>query len=200
MCGLFGFVGNPDMDIVRAIAGEAAKRGPHAWGFAFDCGTVNGMGCLLNHMRMLDCLEGASWCIGNARMATFGASDERNNQPIRVGKVTVVHNGNIYAAGEIMHRFGHTPQTQSDTEALAVVLDADLPDFGFFDIPYGGAPQAALWKRKGEPAVHAACMGHPLYYTLDLEGCVYLCSRPALVVGCMWVGVVDGFTMVFRSV
>ena len=178
MCGLFGFVGKPDVAIVETIMFEASTRGPHAWGLASDVCNFKEIGNLREQAgRLAVALRGASWCIGNARMATFGAPDERNNQPITVGRATVVHNGNIYGANEIMHHLGHAPATQSDTEALAAALDRGM---GFFDLPYRGIAQAAIWKLGGDGALRMASAGHPLYYAAVPEGnCIYICSRPA---------------------
>ena len=176
MCGLFGFVGRPDMDVLRAIAVEAAARGPHAWGFAADLGVVKGLGSLRNNLQRLDGLASASWCMGNARMATFGALDTADSQPLTVRDVTVVHNGNIYAAPAIMQRLGHTPATGSDTEALAATLAKGL---SFWDAPTGGVAQAAIWKLGGDPCLYAVSAGHPLLCAQDERGTVYLCSREA---------------------
>ena len=176
MCGLFGFVGRPDMDVLRAIAVEAAARGPHAWGFAADLGVVKGLGSLRNNLHRLDGLASASWCIGNARMATFGAVDTSDSQPITVRGVSVVHNGNIYAAPAIMQRLGYMPATGSDTEALAAAL---AKGWSFWDVPTGGVAQAAIWKLAGDPCLYAVSAGHPLLRAEDAQGTVYLCSREA---------------------
>lgn len=178
MCGLFGWIGKPDLAVMEAIMLQASTRGPHAWGLASNKGTFKEVGSLREKLDYLAVvLRGASWCIGNARMATFGAPDERNNQPIQVGRATVVHNGNIYAANEIMHRLGHMRQTQSDTEALAAALDRGM---GFFDLPYRNVAQAAIWKIAGDDALYMASAGHPLYYAESAAGdCLYICSRPA---------------------
>lgn len=124
MCGVFGAVGSSiDTKLLMSAAGEASKRGPHAFGFSWLSGneiqTYKGTGPLSDSLDTLARTNGARWIVGSSRMATFGSwRENKNNQPLTVPGVSIVHNGNVYNASEILFSLGWTPKTESDTEAI----------------------------------------------------------------------------------
>lgn len=89
--GLFGFFGHaPDPALLREVTREAARRGPHAFGYAraSDEGAVEyrAAGHLAQHLEEVAELR-AGAIIGHARLVTGWGDwrEARNNQPVRAG-------------------------------------------------------------------------------------------------------------------
>jgi asparagine synthase (glutamine-hydrolysing) len=97
MCGIFAIV-NPRIDIATAhnmfLTGEA--RGP-------DNSSMN--------------YETSAFWVGFHRLAINGLND-LSNQPLRLGSLLLVCNGEIYNSRELYERMGVNPSTQSDCEVI----------------------------------------------------------------------------------
>lgn len=173
MCGIFGYVGNPDIMTVVTLAVESSRRGPHSFGWAWSKGVVRKVGNLAD--SAVEVPE-ADWCIGHARLATSGDyRDLRNNHPIVNQGVALVHNGNVYAYREIYQRLGYRAVTDNDSEALIALYLHD-PNWQQAWLTVSQSSPLAAILRTNE-ATYVARAGHPLYQA-TIQGCLYLCSRP----------------------
>jgi glucosamine--fructose-6-phosphate aminotransferase (isomerizing) len=87
--------------------------------------------------------------IGHTRWATHGVPNETNAHPIATERVAVVHNGIIENFQELkkeLTQAGHHFQTQTDTEAVAILITQLLGE--------GNAPREAV--RKALKRLHGA--------------------------------------------
>ncbi|NTT85816.1 glutamine--fructose-6-phosphate transaminase (isomerizing) [Tabrizicola fusiformis] len=131
MCGIVGVLGNHE---VAPLIVEALKRLEYRGYDSAGIATVNrgrldrrrAVGKLVNLSDLLvhEPLAGKSG-IGHTRWATHGAATTVNAHPHRSGPVAVVHNGIIENFRELREEVtaaGLTPESQTDTETVALVL------------------------------------------------------------------------------
>lgn len=164
MCGIFATTATtPHRPTLAALAGEAARRGPHAWGVVSPAGRIVGTG----RLHPTD-LPADGPLMGQARLASNGEwRDLAQQQPLRAEDVALVHNGVLP---------GFAAPGRSDTAALlpaaaageAALMEA-LATLG------AGEPQAALVLTPRSLLVAPA--GHPLW-RLDRPEGSYIGSRP----------------------
>ncbi len=136
MCGIVGILGNHEAapTIVEGLK-RLEYRGYDSAGIA----TVNDAGKLdrrravgklanLSDLLVHDPLPGRAG-IGHTRWATHGAPNEANAHPHAVDGVAVVHNGIIENFRELRRELakqGRTPETDTDTETVAMLTRAYL--------------------------------------------------------------------------
>lgn len=157
MCGICGFAGDKNEDLLRGMAAALQHRGPDEDGFFVDGESVS-LG--MRRLKIIDLATGS--------------------QPIanEDGTVTVVFNGEIYNFKELRRELqasGHRFKTNTDTEVLVHLYEEDGEDFpkrlrGMFAF--------ALWDSK----VRKLLLGRdqfgikPLYYALA-GGKLYFASE-----------------------
>ena len=135
MCGLFGFVADEDKtidtQILRRVATNTMKRGPHSWGIAW----VNPQGKLRMFKqtgRIVDDLgllvslaKDARMLIGHCRYATHGNPENNlNNHPHPCDGGWVVHNGQIKQYETIIDDFDLHPMTDCDSEVVGLMIES----------------------------------------------------------------------------
>jgi glucosamine--fructose-6-phosphate aminotransferase (isomerizing) len=131
MCGIVGVLGNHE---VAPLIVEALKRLEYRGYDSAGIATVNkgrldrrrAVGKLVNLSDLLvhEPLAGKAG-IGHTRWATHGAATTVNAHPHRSGPVAVVHNGiieNFRALREAVEAAGLTPESETDTETVALTL------------------------------------------------------------------------------
>ena len=135
MCGIIGIVGTkPVAERLVESLKRLEYRGYDSAGIAAQIdgrlqrrrapGKLRELEAVLAHEPML-----ATTGIGHTRWATHGAPTERNAHPHIVGRVAVVHNGIIENFAELKAELiaaGRTFQSDTDTEVVAHLLDAEL--------------------------------------------------------------------------
>ncbi len=130
MCGIIGILGDHE---VAPLLVESLKRLEYRGYDSAGIATVNegrldrrrAVGKLANLSDLLvhDPLPGKAG-IGHTRWATHGAATESNAHPHQSGPVAVVHNGiieNFRALREELAMAGLTPESQTDTETVALL-------------------------------------------------------------------------------
>jgi len=132
MCGIFGFITSggqgPDISRLRRIAVITQTRGDHAFGLAWldadgDIDTFKRPGPAKSHLDELERCRNAVVVIGHCRYATHGSPrDNRNNHPHPAGSGQLIHNGVVHNHDELIRRHGLAPQTQCDSEVLALLM------------------------------------------------------------------------------
>lgn len=177
MCGIWGYIGDkPDLEYLREVAFRASRRGPHAWGVAWvnDTGlhTHHELGPFLRAQWSFEPLTNARAVIGHARLATSGSGRSlADTQPVRVGRVAVAHNGNVYHHRAIARAAGHVLATDCDSELIgpflggAVTIDGMQRAMGLL----GSTPYALLVLDAGG-AVGIGRKGQPLFQAIRPEG------------------------------
>src|SRR5436305_886599 len=145
MCGIVGYVGEqPALDVVMQGLRRLEYRGYDSAGVA-----VLGDGGLAIERRAgklanLDAaIEGrdlpGTLGIGHTRWATHGAPTDHNAHPHTdcTGSIAIVHNGTIENFAELregLEARGHTLRSDTDTEAVAHLIEERYADSGSGDL------------------------------------------------------------------
>lgn len=147
MCGIVGIVGTSPVAerLVEALK-RLEYRGYDSAGVAtLENGNIErrrAEGKLGNlDARLKELPLGGNTGIGHTRWATHGAPTEDNAHPHATEKVAVVHNGIIENFRELLadlKKDGYTPQSQTDTESVALMVTRELDN--------GASPQQAVSK------------------------------------------------------
>ncbi|UQV17444.1 glutamine--fructose-6-phosphate transaminase (isomerizing) [Brevundimonas albigilva] len=135
MCGIIGVTGNGP--VVPRLIDSLKRLEYRGYDSAGVAAVVNGhverrraQGKIRNLEAVLaaDPLN-ATVGIGHTRWATHGAPTTANAHPHKAGRVTLVHNGIIENFAELKAELaaeGHVFESQTDTEVIAHLLDAEL--------------------------------------------------------------------------
>ncbi len=138
MCGIVGILGNHE---VAPIITEGLRRLEYRGYDSAGIATINQAGALdrrravgklvnLSDKLVHEPLPGRAG-IGHTRWATHGAANLTNAHPHRSNNVAVVHNGiieNFRALREELTAKGHTPETDTDTETVAMLVRVYLDE------------------------------------------------------------------------
>ncbi len=133
MCGIVGYVGDPDRTIEILLDGlsRLEYRGYDSAGIAVIDGAkpkvVRSEGKLSNLKQKIEAepLEGFLG-IGHTRWATHGSAIERNAHPHSSGSVSVVHNGiieNFLELKDELIQNGYEFSSDTDTEVIAHLIE-----------------------------------------------------------------------------
>ena len=135
MCGIIGITGNGP--VVPRLIDSLKRLEYRGYDSAGVAAVVNGSverrrakGKIRNLEAVLaeDPMT-ATVGIGHTRGATHGAPTTENAHPHKAGRVTLVHNGIIENFAELKAELaseGHVFESQTDTEVIAHLLDAEL--------------------------------------------------------------------------
>ncbi|MBI4365433.1 MAG: glutamine--fructose-6-phosphate transaminase (isomerizing) [Deltaproteobacteria bacterium] len=165
MCGIVGYIGQRSAtEILLGGLKHLEYRGYDSAGIAvMDGGAIRIARCQ-GKLERLAALVAASpppgsLGIGHTRWATHGRPSDENAHPHQYGRVAVVHNGiieNFAALRERLIGQGHRFQSDTDTEIVAHLIDAELQA--------GAAPfdavRRALTQVSGVYALCVAIDGH----------------------------------------
>ena len=145
MCGLFGilvaenhYVSSTILRQFKLLASKSQRRGSDASGILVVSGE-NNIGVIKSNSSIADLLNSSAYSefpnlhrnerpvriFGHTRLETHGtSSNPENNQPVTYGIWSVLHNGIISNAAEIMERYSVGSQTgEVDSKSLAVLLE-----------------------------------------------------------------------------
>ncbi|WAC60319.1 glutamine--fructose-6-phosphate transaminase (isomerizing) [Brevundimonas sp. SL130] len=135
MCGIIGVTGNGP--VVPRLIDSLKRLEYRGYDSAGVAAVVNGsverrraQGKIRNLEAVLvEAPLTATVGIGHTRWATHGAPTTANAHPHKAGRVTLVHNGIIENFAELKAELaaeGHVFESQTDTEVIAHLLDAEL--------------------------------------------------------------------------
>ena len=169
MCGIVGYAGQRQaLPILLAGLRRLEYRGYDSAGVAvLDGGRVQvvrkagKLEALERELGGEDALEGVTG-IGHTRWATHGAPTDRNAHPHLdcSGRVAVIHNGiieNFYTLRAELEADGHTLASQTDTECVAHLVEAELAG----GLAFPDAVRAALRRLEGSFALAVLHQGDP---------------------------------------
>ncbi|MCC7428959.1 MAG: glutamine--fructose-6-phosphate transaminase (isomerizing) [Alphaproteobacteria bacterium] len=166
MCGIVGIIGK---GLAAPLLLDGLKRleyrGYDSAGIAtlvdgrIERRRAEGKLAALSALLETDPLPGTTG-IGHTRWATHGAPSESNAHPHATGRVALVHNGIIENHAELrgeLQAKGHLFRSQTDTEAVAQLVDRYLQD-GLDPV---AATARALKRLHGAFALALMFAGHP---------------------------------------
>ena len=166
MCGIVGVVSKrPASEVLITGLQQLEYRGYDSVGLSvFEDGAIKtvktqGRIAALNTKLQTSPLHGTTG-IGHTRWATHGEPSDVNSHPHGNHRISLVHNGiieNYIPIKERMIRKGYTFETQTDTEALAKLVD-------YYYVQKGDPLEAikkVLEKIRGSFAVAILFDGHP---------------------------------------
>ena len=134
MCGIAGFVGMEDSNLIKKMTHALSHRGPDDYGFYVDAGV----------------------CLGHRRLSIIDLS-ERGRQPLQNedGHICGVINGEIYNFMELrdkLEKNGHTFKSKSDSEVIVHLYE----EFGTDLVKYiQGMFAFALWDQNSKKLILA---------------------------------------------
>ncbi|HWE71019.1 MAG TPA: glutamine--fructose-6-phosphate transaminase (isomerizing) [Acidimicrobiales bacterium] len=176
MCGIIGITGGgKTLDVLLEGLSRLEYRGYDSAGLAVLSATPGGdlwRARAANGTRSLEDLKkraedapaGASTGIGHTRWATHGRPSEANAHPHLdcTRQLALVHNGiieNHFELSDELSRAGHRLESETDTEVLAHLIEADLaahPEAGLV-----GAVRETLGRVRGYFAIAVVHSGEP---------------------------------------
>ncbi len=166
MCGIVGIVGSSTVTS-RLVEGlkRLEYRGYDSAGIAvLENGCVQrrrAEGKIVNlEGEISAALTDGPIGIAHTRWATHGRPNTDNAHPHMSGKVAIVHNGIIENYGPLREEFkglGHSFESDTDSEVIAHLIDANLRD----GLSVREAFHAALKRLKGAFAVAVICEDRP---------------------------------------
>jgi glutamine---fructose-6-phosphate transaminase (isomerizing) len=169
MCGIVGYAGRRQaLPILLAGLRRLEYRGYDSAGVAvLDGGRVQvvrkagKLEALERELGGEDALAGVTG-IGHTRWATHGAPTDRNAHPHLDcgGRVAVIHNGiieNFYSLRAELEADGHILASQTDTECVAHLVEAELAG----GLTFPDAVRAALRRLEGSFALAVLHQGDP---------------------------------------
>jgi len=135
MCGIIGVTGNGP--VVPRLIDSLKRLEYRGYDSAGVAAVVDGaverrraQGKIRNlEAVLIEAPMTATVGIGHTRWATHGAPTTANAHPHKAGRVTLVHNGIIENFAELKAELaaeGHVFESQTDTEVIAHLLDAEL--------------------------------------------------------------------------
>ncbi len=138
MCGIVGYIGNPERTIGVLLNGlkSLEYRGYDSAGICVvsegERNTVRSEGKLENlKIKIEDKQITAPTGIGHTRWATHGKPTENNAHPHSCGPVSIVHNGIIENYSDLKEELsarGHEFYSDTDTEVLAHLIEEQYED------------------------------------------------------------------------
>jgi glucosamine--fructose-6-phosphate aminotransferase (isomerizing) len=136
MCGIVGYAGNrPAVPILLRALKDLEYRGYDSAGIAVIDGDrlaiTKKQGKIANLEAALGPAPAGTVGIGHTRWATHGRPSDRNAHPHSScdGRVVVIHNGiveNYAALRDELQARGHTFHSETDTETVAHLLEAEM--------------------------------------------------------------------------
>ena len=168
MCGIVGYVGKRDaVPFLMEGLSRLEYRGYDSAGVAvIEQGQLLSRKCVgrlsaLDQLLQQHPLRGSTG-IGHTRWATHGEPSEINSHPHfdGSGKIAVVHNGIIENYAELRRQLeaeGHTFKSETDTEVIPHLIQAEWPRSGSF----AEALRKALSRAKGAYALGILCLDEP---------------------------------------
>jgi asparagine synthetase B (glutamine-hydrolysing) len=122
MCGLIGFTGNADRELIDSLILKARRRGPDSFGMAWM--TSSGDRVIERPLTpswpapfRVALPRDLAWGVGHARLTTCGCGIE-NAQPLRIGDMVFAHNGTVYDHAGLARTHSLDLATGNDSEAL----------------------------------------------------------------------------------
>lgn len=153
MCGLAGVLLSKNKrtkeqykditDIFQGALDSAKSRGRHASGYVkvseqgYDLfkRPISSNVLIKTHLHkelMFDVNDDTNALLGHTRYATQGKPEvNKNNHPIRAGKIIGTHNGSIFNDDELIERYSIDKYADVDSEVLFRLIDAS-PDINHF--------------------------------------------------------------------
>ena len=173
MCGIFGAVGNYDVELVKLLAVLNEDRGKDSFGIYNGTEIARELGRPRDSLGSFD--SQGVYLMGHTRKASVGAVSIANAHPFQVGPIIGAHNGTVSNFAALKEKYKDSLPADFDVDSQLIFWGLGKHGHEFLKEIYAG--WSISWTDARLPEYFfLACHYNPLAVA-EMEGVLYYSSR-----------------------